>query len=55
MSDIQDLVSELPGGRITVAKDPAGPPVGYPINVEVSGPDVDRLDGRVVGQAGPVR
>lgn len=43
MGDIQELVADIPGGRITVAKDPAGPPVGYPINVEVSGPDVDRL------------
>jgi multidrug efflux pump len=51
MSDIQDLVAEVPGGRITVAKDPAGPPVGYPINVEVSGPDVDRL----IYEAGKLR
>ncbi|MBI1192956.1 MAG: MMPL family transporter, partial [Bacteroidetes bacterium] len=43
MADIQQVVDGTPGALITVDKDPAGPPVGYPINVEVSGPDVDRL------------
>jgi len=43
MADIQQVVDGTPGALITVDKDPSGPPVGYPINVEVSGPDVDRL------------
>ncbi len=43
MAAIQEEVASIPGGRITVDKDPAGPPVGYPINIEVTGPDVDRL------------
>ncbi len=43
MAEIQKEVSGIPGGRITVDKDPAGPPVGYPINVEITGPDVDHL------------
>ncbi len=43
MASIQKEVQGIPGGIITVDKDPAGPPVGYPINVEVTGPDVDHL------------
>ena len=43
MAAIGEEVQGLPGAKITLAKDPAGPPVGYPINVEVSGEDIDGL------------
>ncbi|WP_103864036.1 efflux RND transporter permease subunit [Aquimarina sp. I32.4] len=32
-----------PGVAISVEKDPVGPPVGYPINIEIEGPDYDEL------------
>ncbi len=40
---IQEAVKGYPGVSITVEKDAAGPPVGYPINIEVSGNDYDKL------------
>ncbi|MEP0984192.1 efflux RND transporter permease subunit [Ekhidna sp.] len=32
-----------PGVAISVEKDAAGPPAGYPINIEIEGPDYDQL------------
>jgi multidrug efflux pump subunit AcrB len=32
-----------PGVAISVEKDPVGPPVGYPINIEIEGDDYDEL------------
>lgn len=32
-----------PGVAISVEKDPVGPPAGYPINIEIEGPDYDEL------------
>jgi multidrug efflux pump len=32
-----------PGVKISVEKDAAGPPAGYPINIEIDGPDYDQL------------
>ncbi len=40
---IQEVVKGYPGVSITVEKDAAGPPVGYPVNIEVSGNDYDEL------------
>lgn len=39
----QAVKNKIPGVRISVDKDAAGPPVGPPINIEVSGDDLDQL------------
>lgn len=43
MEDIRDLVGEVPGVRITVDKDPAGPPQAKPINIEVAGDNYEQI------------
>lgn len=43
MEQIREVVSQYPGAEITVDKDQNGPPVGKPINIEVSGEDYDKL------------
>ncbi len=43
MEKIRQRVSKIPGAIITVGKDPVGPPVGYPINIEVRGDDYETL------------
>ncbi len=37
------LTGIYPGVSISVEKDPIGPPAGYPINIEIEGPDYDEL------------
>ncbi len=39
----EELSGIYPGVAISVEKDAAGPPAGYPINIELSGPDYDEL------------
>lgn len=43
MNDVRELTREIPGAQITVDKDPAGPPTGKPINIEISGEDYEVL------------
>lgn len=43
MEDIRERMKRIPGAIISVAKDPTGPPVGYPVNIEVSGDDYETL------------
>ncbi|MBX7224603.1 MAG: efflux RND transporter permease subunit [Chitinophagales bacterium] len=43
MEEIRYAVKNTVGAKITVAQNPSGPPVGYPINIEVSGEDYQRL------------
>lgn len=43
MEDIRAAVQDVPEAVVTVAKNRDGPPVGYPINVEVSGENFDTL------------
>lgn len=38
-----DLTDAYPGVAISVEKDASGPPAGYPINIELEGPDYDAL------------
>jgi multidrug efflux pump subunit AcrB len=39
----ESLKGIYPGVAISVEKDPVGPPVGYPINIEIEGDDYDQL------------
>lgn len=39
----ESLKGIYPGVAISVEKDPVGPPVGYPINIEIEGEDYDEL------------
>jgi len=39
----ETLKGIYPGVAISVEKDPVGPPVGYPINIEIEGDDYDQL------------
>ena len=44
MNDVRTaLKNNYPGAQITVSKDEAGPPVGKPITIEVTGDDYDSL------------
>ncbi|MBI1222486.1 MAG: AcrB/AcrD/AcrF family protein [Bacteroidetes bacterium] len=43
MELISDAVQDLPEANIVVQKNREGPPVGKPINVELSGPELDTL------------
>jgi multidrug efflux pump len=43
MEEIRNRMDKYPGVLITVDKDQNGPPVGKPINLEVSGEDYERL------------
>lgn len=45
MDEVRDMVRQFPGAEITVDKDQNGPPVGKPINIEISGEDFDKLIG----------
>ncbi len=43
MEEIRTSLTDYPGVLITVDKDAAGPPTGKPINIEVVGPDLEKL------------
>ncbi len=43
MDKIRDAMRKYPGVEIVVDKDAMGPPVGKPINIEISGENYDRL------------
>jgi multidrug efflux pump subunit AcrB len=43
LEKIRENVKGIPGVRITVDKESAGPPTGKPINIEISGDDFDEL------------
>ena len=46
VNNIRERVRDIPGGKITIAKEEEGPPTGAPINLEISGPDFEVL-GRI--------
>ena len=43
MNDIREAVKGNPGVSVIVEKDMVGPPVGYPINIEIVGDDYDNM------------
>ena len=43
LSEIRDAVQGFPGASIIVEKDAAGPPTGYPINLELRGEDYGQM------------
>lgn len=43
MNEIRKLVQKYPGVEVTVDKDATGPPVGEPINIELSGEEYPKL------------
>jgi multidrug efflux pump subunit AcrB len=43
MDDIRNTFNKYPGVQITVDKEEMGPPVGKPINIEISGENLERL------------
>ncbi len=43
LEEVRREMTKYPGVKITVDKDQQGPPVGKPINIEVSGEDYERL------------
>lgn len=43
MSEIREVVKGNPGVSVIVEKDMVGPPVGYPINIEILGEDYDHM------------
>jgi multidrug efflux pump subunit AcrB len=43
LEEIRNKVKGIPGAKITVEKDAAGPPSGYPISLQLSGTDYDQM------------
>ncbi len=43
LEEVRESVKGFPGASIIVEKDAAGPPVGYPINIELSGEDYEQM------------
>jgi multidrug efflux pump len=43
LNEIRDLIQDVPGTTVTVAKNQDGPPRGAPINIEVTGDDYDLI------------
>jgi multidrug efflux pump len=43
LEEVREAVQGIPGTEIEVDRDIMGPPTGKPINIEISGPDIDRL------------
>jgi len=43
LEEVREAVKGFPGASIIVEKDAAGPPVGYPINIELSGEDYEEM------------
>ncbi|AVR45025.1 copper transporter [Christiangramia fulva] len=43
LSEVREAVKGFPGASIIVEKDAAGPPSGYPINMELQGEDYEKM------------
>ncbi len=43
MEEVRAKIKAIPGASVTVEKDAAGPPAGYPISIELTGTDYDQM------------
>ncbi|MGA9325970.1 MAG: efflux RND transporter permease subunit [Salegentibacter sp.] len=43
LEEVRDAVKGFPGASVIVEKDAAGPPSGYPINIELKGEDYEQM------------
>jgi len=43
MEEVRARIKAIPGASVTVEKDAAGPPAGYPISIELTGTDYDLM------------
>ena len=43
LSEVRDAVQGFPGASVIVEKDAAGPPVGYPVNIELKGENYEQM------------
>jgi len=43
INDFREAVKDIPGAAVTVGKEAMGPPTGKPINIEMTGDDLDEL------------
>ena len=43
LSEVREAVGDVPGASVIVEKDAAGPPTGYPINIELKGEDYEQM------------
>lgn len=43
LAEVRDAVKGFPGASVIVEKDAAGPPTGYPINLELKGEDYEEM------------
>jgi len=43
LDEMRAKIQPIPGAKVTIEKESNGPPVGYPISIEVSGDDYDEM------------
>lgn len=43
MEEVRSAIGEYPGAQVSVDKNPVGPPVGKPINIEIKGENYEKL------------
>ncbi len=43
LEEIRAKIQAIPGAKVTVEKDAAGPPAGYPISLQLTGQDYDQM------------
>lgn len=43
LNDLRANIKPIPGAKITIEKESNGPPVGYPISIELQGEDYDQM------------
>ncbi|MCK7531405.1 MAG: hypothetical protein MZV63_10410 [Marinilabiliales bacterium] len=41
--DLRELVRQIPGAQVTVEKNQMGPPTGKPVNIEITGENLEQL------------